>query len=112
MVMRELGGAPLGVIYTQAVLNEPTTGAGIPVGALVRRGTSGFEFITNAISNPIPIGGIVAYAKPLGDGSYECEIMVCGYWAGEVYEWDADDGEWEPTTRYRAGVLQNPIYIK
>jgi len=112
MTFRELGGAPLGVIYVQAVLSEPTTGAGIPVGALVRRAYGGFEFITETFSDPILIGGVVVYAKPLDDGAYECEIMVCGYWAGEVYEWNSGRAEWTTTTRYKAGVLQNPIYIK
>lgn len=109
-MVKELGGGYLSPAYVEMELNEPAADKGVPIGALVRRTSSGFEFITTA-TDPIPIGGIVVSALNKGDGVYSCTILVVGIWSGTTYEWDTTSRNWVATTRYKNGILQVPVYL-
>lgn len=110
-MVKELGGAYLSPAYIEVELGEPAAGKGVPIGALVKRTSSGFEFITTSEANPVPIGGVVVSALDKGGGVYSCTIMIVGIWSGAAYEWDTASGNWINTTRYKEGVLQVPVYL-
>lgn len=110
-MVKELGGAYLAPAYIELELSEPAAGKGVPIGALVKRTSSGFELITTLEANPIPIGGVIASALDKGGGVYSCTIMVVGIWSGAAYEWDTVSGNWVDTTRHKNGVLQVPLYL-
>lgn len=109
-MVKEFGGGYLSPAYVEVELSEPAAGRGVPIGSLVRRTSSGFEFITTA-TDPIPIGGVVVSALNKGEGVYSCTILVVGIWSGTTYEWDIARGNWVATTRYKNGILQVPVYL-
>lgn len=110
-MIKEFGGSYLSPAYVEVELSEPASGKGVPVGALVKRTASGFEFITSDAPSPISVGGIVVSTINRGGGVYSCTILVVGVWNGVAYEWDTTSGDWRTTTRHKTGVLQTPVYI-
>lgn len=109
-MVKELGGTYLSPAYIEVELAEPAAGKGVPIGALVKRTSSGFEFITTS-DNPIPIGGVVVSVLDKGGGVYSCTILIVGIWSGITYEWDVVRENWINTTRHKNGILQVPVYV-
>lgn len=109
-MVKELGGGYLSPAYEEIELVEPESGAGIPIGALLKRTSSGYEFVETD-DTEVKIAGVVVSAIPKGGGEYSCVVLKVGVWSGAVYEWNPDTGVWITTTRHRAGVLQTPVYV-
>lgn len=109
-MVKELGGGYLSPAYKEIELVEPASGAGIPVGALLKRTSAGYELVTTD-DTEVKIAGVVASVIPKGDGTFSCVVLKVGIWSGAVYEWDALRRIWVITTRHRTGVLQTPVYV-
>ncbi|MEM0472612.1 MAG: hypothetical protein QXX84_06930 [Sulfolobales archaeon] len=109
-MVKELGGGYLSPAYEEIELVEPASGAGIPVGALLKRTSSGYEFVRTEDAE-VKIAGVVASVIPRGDGAFSCVVLKVGVWSGVVYEWNTSTNVWVTTTRHRTGVLQVPVYV-
>lgn len=111
MEHKEFAGTGFGgAIYITTVMTEPGAGDGVPVGALVKRTSTGLDFVRVADTTPTLFGVVVA-SKNLGGGNYECVILVVGVYSGTAFEYDTDTSNWVATTRHKSGVLQSPIYF-
>lgn len=102
---RELGGAYLTTAYVEMVFSEPSAGAGIPVGALVKR-EGAYQL---ASTTDTKIAGVITSAEPQGGGVYKCFVLVMGSWSGDVFVWDATAVSWVPSNKSFA--IQNPVYV-